>query len=256
MRVLICCLTHTLTDKICTFSALLFIAFQGPWFFDRDCVACFHHVRKFLVFLQWRPPTPSYPSPFKELGDHTNRQKVGPGLDGPVLTSSGMCLKISRLVHILKPQSQGSVLYGTFGKAKGLDVIARGSDLMSDLGMVASGVVMNCMCTFHNMLWTNIKHIDSKKQFALWDSRFPSIPCEDLSGSFMSIWCNTSCCQWDLFRMQVRIQNQHCHSPLALGIIKGCKATQHQLSHPKISIQNPVLEIGTVPPGLVSNFRL
>lgn len=52
----------------------------------------------------------------------------------------------------LKPQSQGSVSYGTFGEAKGLEVSARGSELMSDLGMVASGVVMNCMCTFHNML--------------------------------------------------------------------------------------------------------
>ena len=151
-----------------------------------------------------------------------------------------------------------TVSYGTFGEAKELDVIGKGSDLMSDLGVVASGVVMNCMCTFHNMLWTNIKHIDSKKQFALWDSRFPSIPFEDLLGSFTSIWCNTSWCQWDLFRMQVRIQNQHCHSPLALGTIKGCKATQHQVCNVQVPTPKkyPVLEIGTVSPGLVSSFRL
>lgn len=112
-----------------------------------------------LQMPQWRPPTPSYPSPFKELGDHRNCQKVGPGLDGPVLASSGMCLKISRLVHNVKPQSQGSVSFGTFGEAKGLDVIARGSDLMSDLGMVASGVVVSfaskrvmlCVCKFHQI---------------------------------------------------------------------------------------------------------
>ena len=57
---------------------------------------------------------------FQRVGGPRSRQKVGPGLDGPVmlLASSG--------IRILKPQSQdkGTVSYGTFGGAKELDVIA------------------------------------------------------------------------------------------------------------------------------------
>ena len=59
--------------------------------------------------------------------------------------------------------------------------------------------------------------------------------------------------RFTLLRMQVRIQNQHCHSPLARSKARThlTSSLQWQVSPKKIY---PVLEIGTVPLGLVNRL--
>ncbi len=88
MRVGTCCLTHRLTDKIGTFSALLFIAFQGPWFLDRAWVGCSHHA---LIprFFAMEASNSFLSLTFQRVGGPRNCQKVGPGLDGPVMSCVG-----------------------------------------------------------------------------------------------------------------------------------------------------------------------